>query len=159
MSRTCASSTYYRFPLLAILFLSLIAPAFAIDEINTTFIGNLAVEGYDTVAYFTENRPVRGQKQFSHQWKNATWRFSSAENLAAFKADPERYVPQYGGYCAYAVSQNYTASIEPDQFAVFNDKLYLNYDKKTRTKWLMNRDGYIKEADKNWPILLKESNH
>ena len=110
-------------PLLAILFLSVVAPAFAIDEINTTLFGKLAVEGYDTVAYFTGNRPVRGQKQFSYQWKNATWRFSSAENLVAFKADPERYAPQYGGYCAYAVSQNSTASIEPDQFTVFDDKL------------------------------------
>ncbi len=92
-------------------------------------------------------------------FNNANWRFSSEQNLEAFKADPQRYAPQYGGYCAYAVSQNYTASIEPDQFAVFNHKLYLNYDQKTREKWLPNREAYINDADRNWPEILKESNH
>lgn len=129
-------------------------PALAIDEINTTLFGNLAIEGYDPVAYFTESRPVKGSSDFQYEWKEAKWRFSSAENLALFKANPEQYAPQYGGYCAYAVAKNTTASIDPTQFTIVDDKLYLNYNKSVNTKWLANRDNFIVKADENWPTLL-----
>ncbi len=149
-----------RNPLTAtLLFLLLLAPgsaAFAVDEINTTFFGNLAIEGYDAVAYFTEEQAVKGDGDFEFSWKGANWRFASAANLAAFQAEPERYAPQYGGYCAWAVSQNDTASIDPTQFTVYNGKLYLNYNKKISSRWKSNKDAFIVDADRYWPQLLQD---
>ena len=129
-------------------------PAFAADPINTTYFGNLAIEGYDAVAYFKDSQAVKGSKDFEYEWMDATWRFSSAENLASFTADPDQYAPQYGGYCAYAVSQNSTAGIDPTQFTVHEDKLYLNYNKKIQTRWLGDRDNFIDAANRNWPGVL-----
>lgn len=131
------------------------ANLWAADEINTTFFGNLAIEGYDPVAYFTENKAVAGSKDHEFVWKDAKWRFSSAENLSLFKADPQKYAPQYGGYCAYAVAQNDTAGIDPDQFTIVDGKLYLNYNAKIQASWLEQRDTYIEAADKNWPDVLR----
>ena len=134
--------------------LAISLPALAADPINTTYFGNLAIEGYDTVAYFKDGQAVKGSKDFEYEWMGATWRFSSAENLANFTADPEQYAPQYGGYCAYAVSQNSTAGIDPRQFTVHEGKLYLNYNKKIQTRWLGDRDNFIDAANRNWPGVL-----
>ncbi|MEQ8691038.1 MAG: YHS domain-containing (seleno)protein [Pseudomonadales bacterium] len=131
------------------------ANLWAADEINTTFFGNLAIEGYDPVAYFKENKAVAGSKAHEFVWKDAKWRFSSAENLSLFKADPQKYAPQYGGYCAYAVAQNDTAGIDPDQFTIVDGKLYLNYNAKIQASWLEQRDTYIEAADRNWPDVLR----
>lgn len=128
---------------------------YALDEINTTFFGNLAIEGYDAVAYFTENRAIEGDAEFELEWKGANWRFASAANLAAFRENPEMYAPQYGGYCAFAVSQNSTAGIDPSQFTVHNGKLYLNYNKKIKARWKLNKDRFIVDADRYWPQLLQ----
>ena len=130
-------------------------PVSAADPINTTLFGNLAIDGYDPVAYFDSNRAVEGDSDFEFSWQDAKWRFSSAANRDKFKADPSRYSPQYGGYCAYAVSQNSTASIDPEQFTVLDGKLYLNYSAKVQKKWLENRDAYIVLADKNWPGVIE----
>lgn len=135
-------------------FLALSPQVFAIDAINTTFFGNLAIEGYDPVAYFTQSKAVKGNSKYEHNWMNATWRFSSQEHLELFQANPQQYAPQYGGYCAYAVSQNDTAGIDPNQFTIHNGKLFLNYNRSINKKWLADRDQYIKDADINWPRLL-----
>ncbi len=140
----------------AFLFLAASSHAMAVDEINTTFFGNLAIEGFDAVAYFTEQRAVEGSKEFEMSWMGANWRFSSAANLGAFRDNPERYAPQYGGYCAWAVSQNDTAGIDPTQFTVYNGKLYLNYNKKIGTRWQADKDGFIIDADRYWPQLLSD---
>lgn len=132
-------------------FLSLFASVAAAEKINTSLFGNLAVKGYDVVSYFTENKAVKGSKKLQTEWQGANWRFSSQENLDAFKANPEQYAPQYGGYCAYAVSQGYTAGIDPEAFAVVDGKLYLNYSHSIADKWEGDRDNYIILADKNWP--------
>lgn len=125
------------------------------DAINTTFFGNVAIEGYDTVAYFTEQRAVKGSSDFETTYMEAKWRFSSAENRDLFLSNPKQYAPQYGGYCAYAVSQNYTAGIEPDQFEIVGGKLYLNYNAKIKARWLGQRDEFIAAADKNWPGVIE----
>ncbi|MGY5451545.1 YHS domain-containing (seleno)protein [Agarivorans sp. MS3-6] len=140
--------------LLVLLFVS--GYSFAADPIYTPWFNNLAIKGYDSVAYFTDNKPIEGSEQFEYQWQGATWRFSSAHNLALFKADPEQYAPQYGGYCAYAVAKGKTASIEPEQFTVLNGKLYLNYNASVQQKWQAERDSYIEKADKNWPKVLND---
>ncbi|MDF1748525.1 MAG: YHS domain-containing (seleno)protein [Alphaproteobacteria bacterium] len=124
-------------------------------EINATTLRGIAIEGTDPVAYFTEGKPVEGSRDFSYDWKGATWRFSSAENLEAFKADPEAYAPQYGGYCAWAVSQGYTAKIDPEAFRIEDGKLYLNYSKGVQERWMGDVSGNIAAADRNWPDIKK----
>lgn len=119
----------------------------------------LIIKGYDPVAYFTTGKPVKGIKDFEYKWMGGTYRFSSKENLALFKKAPEKYAPQYGGYCAYAVSQGHTAPVDPEAWEIVNGKLYLNYSKSVQKKWREKRDEYIAAADKNWPELkAKEQN-
>ena len=141
--------------LFLILALVFSASVSAKDPVYTGLFSNDAIKGYDTVAYFTENKAVEGSDEFSTEYKGANWLFSSQENLDLFKENPEKYAPQYGGYCAYAVSQGTTASIQPDLFTIHNGKLYLNYNKSINDKWSKDKDGYITAADKNWPNVLK----
>ena len=110
--------------------------------------------GYDVVAYFKAGRPLAGIGQFSSEYKGATWRFSSKENLDAFKASPASFAPQYGGYCAWAVAQNYTASGDPLVWKIVGGKLYLNYDLSVQAKWEKDIPGFISKADRNWPSVL-----
>lgn len=114
-----------------------------------------AIDGYDTVAYFTQGRPVRGQATLATQWMGATWRFSTQAHLDLFKADPERYAPQYGGYCAYGVSQNYLVKVDPEQFTVRGGKLYLNYDAGVQARWSKDPAGYIGKADGRFVELIR----
>ena len=114
-----------------------------------------AIRGRDPVAYFTQGGPVKGSKQFSQQWRGATWYFASAENRDKFAAAPEKYAPQYGGYCAYAVTQGYTADIDPAAWSLVNGKLYLNYSLTIRERWKRDIPGYIQKADANWPAVLQ----
>lgn len=130
--------------------------ALAADPIYTGLFSNDAIKGYDTVAYFTQGKPVKGKSEFSTEYKEATWLFSSKENLELFKTDPEKYAPQYGGYCAYAVANNTTASIKPELFTIYDGKLYLNYNQSINDKWQADKENFIKDADKNWPALLAE---
>lgn len=125
------------------------------DPVYTGRFSNTAVEGHDAVAYFTEGKPVKGTKQFSAEYQGAEFRFASAENLATFKADPAKYAPQYGGYCAWAVSQGYTAKGDADHWAIVDGKLYLNYNKKVQDTWNEDRAGFIQKADTEWPIVLQ----
>lgn len=115
-----------------------------------------AVGGYDAVAYFTAGKPVEGSKAFQHTYKGVTWRFASADNLAAFKANPEKYAPQYGGYCAWAVSQGYTAKGDPKAWKVVDGKLYLNYDLNIQKRWEKDIPGFIVKGDANWPKVLEK---
>lgn len=133
--------------------LSLFASVAAAEKINTTLFGNLAVKGYDVVAYFADAKAVKGKKSLQTEWQGANWRFSSQTNLDAFKANPEQYAPQYGGYCAYAVSQGYTASVDPAAFSIVDGKLYLNYSHSVARTWRADQENYIRLADQNWPAL------
>jgi YHS domain-containing protein len=114
-----------------------------------------AIKGYDPVAYFTESKPTKGKPEFTTTWQEATWYFASAKNRDLFKSAPEKYAPQYGGFCAYGVSRNYKVKIEPEAWAIVDGKLYLNYDLDVAKEWNTNRAGYIKKADANW-VGLKE---
>ena len=117
--------------------------------------GGLAIRGYDPVAYFTQQKPVKGSPQFSYAWMGATWLFSSAMNRDQFAVDPARYAPQYGGYCSYAVSKGHTASIDPEAWRIVDGKLYLNYSKGVQKTWAEDVSGNIQKADQNWPDLHK----
>ncbi len=129
---------------------------FAIDAIYTGFFSNEALRGYDTVAYFTEGKPVEGFDQFSYDYMGAVWKFSSQDHLDMFKANPEAYAPQYGGYCAWAVAQGDTASAEPDLWTIHDGKLYLNYSRRINERWKANMLQFIQQADENWPKFEKE---
>ncbi|MEL8056163.1 MAG: YHS domain-containing (seleno)protein [Pseudomonadota bacterium] len=125
------------------------------DPIQTGRFSNTALQGYDTVAYFTDGAPKKGSKEFSTDYKGAEFRFSSAENLALFTADPAEYAPQYGGYCAWAVSQGNTAPGDAERWAIVDGKLYLNYNKSIQKKWDADRAGFIEKADTEWPTVLQ----
>lgn len=122
--------------------------------VNTTFTG-VAIKGYDPVAYFLEGKPVKGDSDFSFNWNGAEWRFASAAHRDAFKADPVKYAPQYGGYCAWAVSRGYTAGIDPEAWKIVNGRLYLNYSLKVQEQWSADIPGNIAKAEENWPKILK----
>ncbi|MBR9728058.1 YHS domain-containing (seleno)protein [Shewanella intestini] len=109
-----------------------------------------AIEGYDVVAYFSDNQAKKGLAQFSSDYKGAKWLFSSKAHKALFDTNPEQYMPQYGGYCAYAMSSGFVVSVDPQAFTVYQDKLYLNYSLSVRKNWLKRKQQYIKEADAHW---------
>jgi YHS domain-containing protein len=139
---------------LAALFLAAPAPALA-QKADTYSSWGSAIRGYDPVAYFTEARPVKGSSQYKHEWKGATWRFASAANRDAFAAAPEKYAPQYGGYCAYGVANGYTVSTVPEAWTVVEGKLYLNYSLGVQADWRKDPAGYIRKANANWPKALE----
>lgn len=143
--------------LLLMLLFTVASPSHAADdEIYTSFLNNRAVSGYDVVSYFnSDQKPVKGTKDFSTDYKGAQWLFSSQENLDAFKSDPEKYAPQYGGYCAYAVAIGQTAKGDPLQYHIDDGKLYLNINAKIKERWLANKPDYINKANNNWPTVLK----
>lgn len=128
----------------------------AADAIYTSFFSNKAVAGYDVVAYFTENKSVEGNSKYTLEYKGAEWQFSSNEHLTLFKNNPEKYAPQYGGYCAWAMAGNETAPGKPAFWTIYEDKLYLNYDQSVQDTWLTDKTGFIQKADLNWSKLDKE---
>jgi len=113
----------------------------------------VAIDGYDPVAYFTDGKPVEGDRSHVAEWNGATWYFSSAANRDMFASNPEKYAPQYGGYCAWAVSQGYTASTDPDAWKIVDGKLYLNYSKSVQSRWDKDIAGNIKKGNVNWPDI------
>lgn len=138
----------------ALIYCTTVAFAGAADPVYKDGSGQ-AVRGYDPVAYFTEHKAVKGSEEFTFSWMGATWKFASAANRDEFRTDPVHYSPQYGGYCAYAVSQGHTASIDPEAWRIVDGKLYLNYSKGVQTTWEKDVPGYIQKADRNWPDLHK----
>ena len=115
-----------------------------------------AIKGYDPVAYFTDSKPVMGKDEFKTAHAGATWYFSSQKNLELFKSNPAKYMPQYGGYCAFGLAGGYKAPISPDAWSIVGDKLYLNYNKKIQEEWTADRTEMIKKADNNWPTVKKD---
>jgi len=115
----------------------------------------LAIGGYDPVAYFTDQKPVKGVPEFHVVHRGSTFHFASDAHRQAFAADPNKFVPQYGGYCAYGMAKGYKAKIEPAAFTVVDGKLFLNYNETVRIQWLSDISGYIRKADANWPETMK----
>lgn len=139
-----------------LLALSLAGPALALSPVNKTLFGGLAIDGYDPVAYFTDGRPVEGSREHVFDWNGATWRFASAAHRELFVQAPEKYAPQYGGYCAWAVSQGYTAGIDPQAFRIENGRLFLNYSPEVQKQWSSDIPGNVAKGDANWPKLLAD---
>jgi YHS domain-containing protein len=126
--------------------------ALAAQKVNTSLTG-LAIDGYDPVAYFTEHKPIKGRPEFTHDHGGATYRFASAANRDLFVKDPQKYAPQYGAFCAYAVSRGYTADTDPLAWKIVGGRLYLNYNGDVQTKWEEDIAGNIEKGNANWPAL------
>lgn len=117
-----------------------------------------AIRGYDPVAYFVQNKAVKGSDAITAVHENQKWFFTSEENRKMFLASPESYMPQFGGHCAYAAGNNYIYEADPEAWTIVDGRLYLNYSMKVREKWTANRDSLIKAGHKNWPELMKKKN-
>jgi hypothetical protein len=137
---------------LAAALLAAATSAFAADPIHTT--NGAALSGYDPVAYFTEKKATKGKPEIELEWAKVKWRFASEANRDAFRADPTRYAPQFGGYCAWAVSKDYTYRADPEAWSIVDGKLYVNYDAKVKEAWTKDLPNAIERANKNWPAVL-----
>ncbi len=110
----------------------------------------VAIHGYDTVAYFTEGKPMKGSVDFEQVWQDTRWQFASATNRDLFTANPDRYAPQYGGYCALGISSGEYAPIDPNAWTIVDGKLYLNRTLEYRVAWRKAPEAYFATADYNW---------
>lgn len=146
-----------------LLMLALVAVSFSalaakpVNTLKNSFFSSqtdTAINGYDSVAYFTKNAPVKGLDAYTYEWQGAKWKFSSQANLDLFKSNPEKYAPQYGGYCAYGVANDGLVKVDPDQFTIHEGKLYLNYDASIQKDWLKDIAGYNRKADAKFQSLL-----
>jgi YHS domain-containing protein len=126
----------------------------AVKAVYSTQAG--AIKGYDPVAYFTQNKPLKGKADITLEWQGATWHFATTENRALFEQNPEKYAPQYGGWCAYGWAQGYPAKIDPDAWRIVDDKLYLNYNRSVQSDWEQKQREFIVKADKNWANAQKQ---
>ncbi|MEM8635495.1 MAG: YHS domain-containing (seleno)protein [Pseudomonadota bacterium] len=151
--------TLRKFLILPVLLLAVAfaAPVAMADkpETYTGRFSNLALQGYDTVAYFTDGEPLEGSRDYSTEYRGATWRFASQENLDLFLSDPEAYAPQFGGYCAWAVAQGSTAKGDARHWHITDGKLYLNFNRTINERWLGDRDNFISQGEANWPTVLQ----
>ncbi len=127
----------------------------AASPINTDSNG-VAMKGYDPVAYFTMDKPVKGNDNFEYEWKDVKWRFSNENHKKLFIEAPEKYAPRYGGYCAYGVAANALFDIKPEAWSIMDGKLYLNKNLDVRDTWKKDIPGNIRKADMNWPGVLKK---
>ena len=152
-SRRSRINKYFNCIYIAIGFIAILAsPVFSAEFFDRN---GLAIDGYDPVAYFTEQKSVKGSPEFRSDYKGSTFQFVSAAHRDAFMADPEKFAPQYGGYCAYGMAKGYKAKIDPAAFSVIHGTLYLNYSDAVRTRWLSDVPGYVQQADANWPETMK----
>lgn len=135
-------------------FLSL--PALAGEQVFTGDEGNVAVNGYDVVAYFTEGEPMQGSAEHSMQWRGAEWHFASADHLEKFRENPERYAPAYGGYCAYGAAKGKALASSPHFWNIKDGRLFLNLNEKVHGLWNQDPEKHIQEGDRNWPNVDKE---
>jgi hypothetical protein len=134
-------------------FLCLAPAATAQDKLFTELVPGVAVGGRDPVAYFVDGRPRAGSPDITAAHGGATWRFVSAENRAAFLADPAKYAPQFGGHCSWAASQGYLAKGDPEQWRIVGGKLYLNYNASIHRRWERDIPGFIRKGEANWPKI------
>jgi YHS domain-containing protein len=116
----------------------------------------IALDGYDAVAFFTMSKPVKGSASYAFNWHGANWLFSDETNLESFKKSPEKYAPQYGGYCAYGTAEGHKAPTQADTWTIVNNKLYFNYNKKVKELWSRNQSALIDSANMRWPIIKDE---
>lgn len=126
------------------------------QNINKTAIGSLALKGYDVVSYFSDSTAIEGSRKYETEYLGAKWRFVSKEHLDLFIKSPEKYIPQFGGYCAWAVGHNYTADADPLCWKIVDGKLYLNYNQDVQKDWSKDIPNLIESGNTNWELLRKK---
>lgn len=136
--------------LLLLLFVLFLLQGFSSLAAETSPAGDLAIKGYDTVTYFQTGKPLKGNELFSAKWHNLTWYFQNKENKELFEANPEKYAPQYDGYCAWAMTESRKAVTDPEVWKIVDGKLYLSCSLSAYNKWIKDIPGNIKKADANW---------
>jgi YHS domain-containing protein len=141
---------------LVITAISVVATLAHAGEVVNIDKSGLALQGYDPVGYFTDGKPVKGSPEFTAAYKGATYQFASVEHRDTFKQAPEKYAPQFGGFCGYAASINKLAPIEVEYFQVLHDRLILQHNKKAWDLWHQDVEGNLKKADANWPALSQQ---
>jgi YHS domain-containing protein len=145
---------------LARLSFSIFAGLFMLGSVSAQALNldkkGVAIQGHDPVAFFTQNKPVKGKAALSSQSGGATYYFSTVENKKAFEAEPAKYIPQFGGYCAYGVSKGDLVEIEVDAFQIVDGRLLLQYSKKIRDTFNTDQKGLLKKADANWPAVSQK---
>jgi hypothetical protein len=152
MSKTIIRKAFRSTASTALLALALAGPAMADDSVNTGYFGGVAIMGYDTVAYFTEGKAVKGSDDIAYNWLGTPWHFASKKHKEMFMSDPVRYAPQYGGYCAgEVVAGSVTVNVDPEAFKIIDGKLYLIYDVDNAEDFAAHADDFIPKADANWP--------
>lgn len=141
-----------------ILLMALVMPTYLLGfrAVSTTRKGNLALKGYDTVAYFTEGSAVKGSPVYTANWNGAVWQFSSQTNMNLFKKDPEKYAPEFGGYCSLGISNGKPFSCDSEAFVIVNGKLYILKNIRTREIWLKDPEGYLEKAKQYWLLLTQQ---
>ncbi len=132
---------------------TLALPAFAADAVYQS--DDIAINGYDPVAYFVQEMPVKGLLDYAVDWDGAIWLFATPENMALFEANPEAYAPQFGGYCAYALSKGQLAPTVPEAWTIVDGKLYLNFSLRARELWSEDIPGNISLAEGYWPEIVE----
>ena len=140
-----------------VLLLLISIPAFGQNKtlLNLDKLG-IAIQGYDPVAFFTQNRPVKGRPEFESKDNGERYLFASADDKSAFDANPAKYEPQFGGFCAYAASKNRTAPVKIEAFQIVNGRLLMQYDLDIRKEFNKDTEGNLQKADKNWPGLVQK---
>ena len=141
-------------PTLLLALVTTLLPVSAKDLLNTTWTG-AAIKGYDPVAYFSDSKAIEGKTDFQSMHDGATYYFASKEHKDLFDANPEKYLPQFGGYCAYGVSINKTVNIDPTAFQIIDGKLYLQYSQDILAKFNQDPSGNLQKAQANWPNLVE----
>jgi YHS domain-containing protein len=148
--------------MIKIMLLSLVAMLLSVSLFaQTTSYTNadgIAIKGYDPVAYFTEQKAVEGKKDFFYDWSGVKWLFSTQAHLDTFKMKPQKFVPQYGGFCAYGTSENHLSPTDPNAWTIVEGKLYLNYNKEVKRLWSKDIPERIKKADAYFPALNQKGN-
>lgn len=119
----------------------------------------IAIQGYDPVAFFTQNRPVKGDPQFESKYNGARYLFASAEDKSTFDANPAKYEPQFGGFCAYGASEGHTAPVKIEAFQIVNGRLIMQYDLGVKKEFNKDQQGNLQKADRNWPAIVAKEGH
>jgi len=143
--------------LLLMALLAVALPVFAqTKNLQNLDKNGLAIQGYDPVAFFTKKKPVKGSAEFESKYNGAHYLFASAEDKATFDANPAKYEPQFGGFCAYGVSRGHAVPIKIEAFQIVNGRLLMQYDLDIRDNFNKDTQGNLKKADENWPGLVEK---
>jgi YHS domain-containing protein len=140
----------------AFLLLTALSTVASAKELQNLDRNGVAIQGYDPVAFFTDNRPVKGNAQFQSEYRGAKYYFASSEHKAAFDQEPAKYEPQFGGYCAYGASQGQKAPVKIEAWQIVNGRLLMQYDLGVKDDFNKDQQNNLSKADRNWPDLVEK---